>query len=179
MTDRMPIRFVFVRHGRYDGSDVPRSERRRKPLVHRGEAQAREAGRWLRERGITPDLVVTTDTRRTVQTADFVLEELGFDDRDRLVTGGGFRSRHGLHGKLREWIGEREDVGVLLFVGHHTSQPSLLKLTGRRDLGIDRSSHACVLVCLRDGDRWTLEAHHPGGGPSPDSTGASRENGDP
>ena len=49
------------------------------------------AGEFLREHGVVPDLVCTTDKQRTIDTADLVLEVLGVAP-PRRIFGGGFKT---------------------------------------------------------------------------------------
>jgi phosphohistidine phosphatase SixA len=158
----LPQRLIFVRHGHYEGSTVPRSERDNKPLVPRGVEQAKAAGRWLAERGIRPDLVVTTRTRRTVQTGDLLLEELGPPSPARLPVPHGYGPRTVIEDRLAQWIGER-DIETLLFVGHETSQATTLSFANGKELGLDDESHACVVVCALEDGGWRVVDHHPGG----------------
>lgn len=162
MTGQLPNRFIFIRHGRYGGSGLPRAEQRRKPLLPRGIEQARAAGCWLADRGIRPDLVVTTKTRRTIQTANLILEELRTPGLERIEAPGGYKSAKEVEKRLREWVGDRQ-LDTLLFVGHRPNQGQLLKLTQAKALGLDKESHACVIVCERGDDGWRVIDHHPGG----------------
>lgn len=50
-----------------------------RPLTDRGKQEAPKVGRWLRRRGLVPDLVVSSPARRARQTARRVCEEVGFD----------------------------------------------------------------------------------------------------
>ena len=160
---RLPQRFIFVRHGRYEGSTVSRGEQGKKPLVPRGVEQAKAAGLWLTERGFRPDLVVTTKTRRTIQTADLLLEELGPPRPERITWPSGYKSsKEKVEERLGEWIGDRT-IDTLLFVGHRPNQGGALKLATGAALRLGKESHACVIVFERGADGWRVVDHHPGG----------------
>ncbi len=122
------MRYVFVRHGFYGGGGLSDAEKVVKELEPHGIKGAQMAAEYISERGIVPDVVLTTKTRRTKQTADIVLER--FDPplaAPRVVRGG--HSGKGVRKKLSKWInryGLTEDQ-TLLFVGHGTSQASLLE----------------------------------------------------
>ena len=67
-------RLVLLRHAKSDWPDVPDRER---PLAKRGRREAPAAGRWLRDHGYQPDVVVCSVARRTRQTWELVAPELG------------------------------------------------------------------------------------------------------
>jgi phosphohistidine phosphatase len=67
-------RLVLLRHAKSDWPDVPDRER---PLAKRGRRDAPVMGRWLRERGYLPEVVVCSIALRTRQTWDLVAAELG------------------------------------------------------------------------------------------------------
>jgi phosphohistidine phosphatase len=67
-------RLTLLRHAKSDWPDVPDGDR---PLAKRGRRDAPVVGRWLRERGYLPDVVVCSPARRTRQTWDLVAAELG------------------------------------------------------------------------------------------------------
>jgi phosphohistidine phosphatase len=65
---------TLLRHAKSDWPDVPDRDR---PLAKRGRRDAPVIGRWLREHGYLPDVVVCSIARRTRQTWDLVSAELG------------------------------------------------------------------------------------------------------
>jgi len=67
-------RLVLLRHAKSDWPDVPDRDR---PLAKRGRRDAPRIGRWLREQGYQPDVVVVSAATRTRQTWDLVAPELG------------------------------------------------------------------------------------------------------
>src|SRR5260370_7413333 len=67
-------RLMLLRHAKSDWPDVPDRER---PLAKRGRRDAPVIGRWLRDHGYLPDVVVCSVARRTRQTWDLVAPELG------------------------------------------------------------------------------------------------------
>jgi phosphohistidine phosphatase len=67
-------RLILLRHAKSDWPDVPDRDR---PLAKRGRRDAPRIGRWLREHGYQPDVVVVSDATRTRQTWDLVAAELG------------------------------------------------------------------------------------------------------
>jgi len=65
---------MLLRHAKSDWPDVPDQAR---PLAKRGRHDAPAVGRWLRERGYRPDVVVCSTARRTRQTWELMAPELG------------------------------------------------------------------------------------------------------
>ena len=65
-------RLILLRHAKSDWPDVPDRDR---PLAKRGRRDAPKIGRWLREHGYLPDIVICSDARRTRQTWDRVARE--------------------------------------------------------------------------------------------------------
>jgi phosphohistidine phosphatase len=74
-------RLILLRHAKSDWPDVPDRDR---PLAKRGRRDAPRIGRWLREHGDQPDVVVVSDAARTRQTWDLVAPELGGSPAVRL-----------------------------------------------------------------------------------------------
>ena len=90
MTSDTPRRLMLLRHAKSDWPDVPDHDR---PLARRGKHDAPLIGRWLRDRGYLPEVVVCSDARRTRQTWKLVARQLGgspavrFDPRAYAASG--------------------------------------------------------------------------------------------
>jgi phosphohistidine phosphatase len=67
-------RLMLLRHAKSDWPDVPDRDR---PLAKRGRRDGPRIGRWLRDRGYLPDVVVCSAARRTRQTWELIAPELG------------------------------------------------------------------------------------------------------
>jgi phosphohistidine phosphatase len=65
---------MLLRHAKSAWPDVPDRDR---PLAKRGRRDAPVIGRWLRDHGYLPDVVVCSAARRTRQTWELVAPELG------------------------------------------------------------------------------------------------------
>ena len=74
MTGDPSRRLVLLRHAKSAWPDVPDIER---PLGKRGQRDAPRAGRWLRQAGYLLDLVVCSTARRTRETWQLAVAELG------------------------------------------------------------------------------------------------------
>lgn len=71
-------RIYLLRHGavEYVAPDGRRYSSDERPLSANGRAQARAAGRFLRDAGVVPDRVMTSNLPRTIETAQEVLAAL-------------------------------------------------------------------------------------------------------
>jgi len=67
-------RLILLRHAKSDWPDVADRER---PLAKRGRREAPTSGRWLRDHGYQPDVVICSVARRARQTWELVEQELG------------------------------------------------------------------------------------------------------
>ena len=65
---------MLLRHAKSDWPDVPDWDR---PLAKRGQRDAPVIGRWLRDYGCQPEIVICSAALRTRQTWDLVAPELG------------------------------------------------------------------------------------------------------
>jgi len=69
----MTRRLILLRHAKSDWPDVPDRDR---PLAKRGRRDAPRIGRWLRDHGYLPDVVICSTALRTQQTWELVAPEL-------------------------------------------------------------------------------------------------------
>ena len=95
-----------------------------RPLSPEGLAEAEAAGRWIKDNGWVPDCVLCSPSRRTRETLEAVLGEVGYIDQ-RIepsiyeATPGGLIALADAH----------RDVGRLMLVGHN---PGLERARGNR-----------------------------------------------
>jgi phosphohistidine phosphatase len=110
---------VLLRHAKAD--DPPGLTDVDRPLLMRGQLDARAAGAWLAGRGLAPDLVLCSVARRTRQTWHGVAEGLA----DAGVAGGPEvtyerRLYTGDAGDLLDLVRAVDDpVGTVLVIGHN------------------------------------------------------------
>ena len=67
---------MVLRHAKSSWADSSQDDWQR-PLNDRGRRDAPRAGEWLRESGLVPDLIVSSDAVRARSTAEAVAETLG------------------------------------------------------------------------------------------------------
>jgi phosphohistidine phosphatase len=149
---------LVLRHAKAAGEPGVNDVQR--PLTGRGRRNADAAGQWLLARGLTPDWVLCSSSRRTRETWERVSAALGaaapgegavmFEPR---VYDAGAQD-------LLNLVSEQPDgARTLLTVGHNPASQQLAAwLTGRPDLAFP----TCALAVIRFGVSWA--AVSPGGG---------------
>jgi phosphohistidine phosphatase len=150
-------RLLLLRHGKSDWAnpDQPDNER---PLNDRGQRAAALMGAYLRQRGLAPDLILSSAAVRTRETAQLVLaalqapvplefrQELYLADPKTIVD------------VVR---GTPDEVATLLVIGHNPGmQLAALKLSagdpaGRRDEIEDKFPTAALAVIEFDVASWS------------------------
>ena len=73
----MTRRLVLLRHAKSAWPDLPDLPDHERPLARRGRRDAPAAGRWLREAGLVPGRVLCSTARRTRETWQLMVPELG------------------------------------------------------------------------------------------------------
>lgn len=120
MADGPKRRLILLRHAKSAWPDVADHDR---PLAGRGRRAAPTAGRWLRESGHLPDLVLCSTAQRARETWQLAEQELGAHPRttfERRVYGA---SATELVDLARQ---TPSSVRTLMIVGH---EPTLSDLT--------------------------------------------------
>jgi phosphohistidine phosphatase len=149
---------LVLRHAKAAGE--PGVNDMERPLTGAGRRDASAAGRWLLDRGITPDRVLCSTARRTRETWELLQAALGaaapgsdaVSFEQRLYDAGA----HDLLDLVNEQPG---DAHTLLTVGHNPASGQLVAwLAGRSGIAFP----ACALAVVRLGESWAAAA--PGGG---------------
>ncbi len=149
-------RLLLLRHGKSDWNnrDQPDNER---PLNDRGQRAAALMGSYLRQRGLTPDLILSSPSVRTRETAAKVVlalqAEVPLEFRPVLY----LADPKTIMEQVR---GAPDDVKTLLVIGHNPGmQLAALKLSagdpaGRRNDIEDKFPTAALAVIEFDVDDW-------------------------
>jgi phosphohistidine phosphatase len=140
MTGDPSRRLVLLRHAKSAWPDVPDIER---PLGKRGQRDAPRAGRWLRQAGYLPDLVVCSTARRTRETWQLAVAELGASPPVR------FEPRvYGANvDRLLDVVRETQPgVETLLVVGH---EPTMREMSLLLAAGVTEGSDPDTLQRVR------------------------------
>ncbi|MBC3843297.1 histidine phosphatase family protein [Streptacidiphilus sp. 4-A2] len=120
---------MVLRHAKAAWPDV---EDRDRPLAPRGRRDAPVAGRWLRDQGLLPDLVLCSPARRTTQTWELAAAQ--------------FQARIRVHYEEQAYRADAmdllalvhqapEEVATLLLVGHHPAVQDLIVLLAGESAG--------------------------------------------
>jgi phosphohistidine phosphatase len=117
-----------------------------RPLSARGRRDAATAGNWLRDQGLTPDLVVCSTAERTRETWDLVSDQLGWAGDEPGMVRYDSRLYEATPGDLLTVVRETPDeVTILALVGHNPGSAELvLALAGRRELSFPTSALAVI-----------------------------------
>ena len=108
-------RLLLLRHAK-SSRDNPRLQDFDRPLAKRGREAAPEIGRHMRKAGWLPDLVLCSTAKRTQETAELVLAELGGKAEMRLVDGLYLAAPEQM---LKEIHAVEAKAGTLLVVAHN------------------------------------------------------------
>ena len=126
-------RLLLLRHAKSSWSqpDVDDHER---PLNKRGEKAAKRIGRWLREEGVTPDLVLCSTARRTRQTLDLLLPFAGRPPTVEMAPGFYMAAAPSLLERLQAVAA---GIGCVLAIGHNPGFEQLARLlVGKGDKAV-------------------------------------------
>lgn len=120
----------LLRHAKSSWDNASLSDFER-TLNARGREAAPRMGRYARELGITPDLVICSPAERAKETCELFSNAAGFDLAPRYDR----RIYEASVSRLVDIISEVEDeVGTLLLIGHNPAFEELLeRLTGERE----------------------------------------------
>lgn len=128
-------KLIVMRHAKSDwttnaGSDFDR------PLAKRGIRDAPKMGRWLSEKGLVPDLIISSPALRAKQTALAVAEKLAIAE-EKIVW-----ERDIYEASLAELIEVVDDhstlAGVQLLVGHNPGLDYLVEHLSSQQPQYDR-----------------------------------------
>ena len=145
------MRFVFLRHGhRLHGQDM---------LSPGGRQAATNAGQFLLQHGIAPDVLCHTAYRRTQHTAELVAS-VAAPACPLLDVGAGFvrgASADAIAARIQSWLEQfGHPAQVVGFVGHAPQQFAVLRSLATGRIAVPSSHRACALVFELVGDSWEL-----------------------
>lgn len=118
---------LIMRHAKSDNSFGQGSDFER-PLNERGYRTAPFMGKYLKEKGLTPDYIISSPANRAITTAELVAENCAYTEQ--IKTNRGFYS-----GNLEQVISEiREvpaDIDTVMIFGHNPTWENLVsRLSG-------------------------------------------------
>jgi phosphohistidine phosphatase len=150
------VRLHLLRHAHAGDPEVWEGDDALRPLTNKGRRQSERLGRFLSERGIRPDVIVSSPMVRAVQTAEMVAGAMDMTVRidDRLAGGFGKRELW----ELLDELGAREPM----LVGHDPDFTLLLDyLIDGAGLHLKKGALATVDLSTKLGDgegelRWLV-----------------------
>ena len=113
---------ILLRHAHAESVSAGQADLDR-PLSPEGLAEAEAAGRWLAEQGLVPDCVLCSPARRTRETLEAVLGQVGYVDQ-RLDDD----VYEASPGTLAALVDRHRAVDRLLVVGHNPGLERLVAL---------------------------------------------------
>jgi phosphohistidine phosphatase len=115
-----------------------------RPLSRAGQAEAEAAGRWLRDKGLLPDRVLCSPSRRTRETLAAVLAAIG--DVDERFEDSMFDAEPGALAALAD---RHRDAERLMLVGHNPGLEQLAALMHSGQSGDYRGMPPAGIAVLR------------------------------
>ncbi len=149
-------RLLLLRHGKSDWANPEQPDNER-PLNERGQRAAALMGAYLRQRGLTPDLIVCSPAVRTRETARRVVTALQTDVPTEFRTELYLAEPKTIAEVVRA---SPDEIDTLLVIGHNPGmQLAALKLSagdpaGRRDEIEDKFPTAALAVIEFDINSW-------------------------
>ena len=140
---------LLCRHAKSCWKDGTLADRDR-PLNKRGKQNAPEMGRRLGQRGMEPDLVVSSPARRALDTAKLLAREWGIPAKKILVIDEMYDSYPAKLLRLIQGFDSRYDT--VLMVGHNPEITILANILA--DLGIDNIPTGGIVALDFAFDSW-------------------------
>ena len=137
---------LLMRHAKssFKESEMPDFER---PLSKRGEKDAPRMGKLLKDKDLTPDLILSSTAQRASQTAELVAEKCKYDHEIVFVNDFYLGEPDAYMNTLHDL--SEENTGVVLVIGHNPGLESLLQLMTDKVESLPTSSIAYLEVPIR------------------------------
>lgn len=137
MRELILLRHAHAEPGAEGLADVDR------PLSRQGLAEAEAAGRWLKEHGHLPDRVLVSPARRTRETLEEVLKQLGYIEQRQDE-----RIYEATPGMLMQVADELRDQPRVMLVGHNPGLEQMAALLSSGQSGEFRGMPAGAIAVL-------------------------------
>ena len=133
---------VLLRHAHAEPGPAGMADADR-PLSPEGRAEAEAAGRWLKEHDYLPDRVLVSPARRTRETLEEVLRQLGYVEQRQDQ-----RIYDATPGTLMQVADELRDVTRVMLVGHNPGLEQMAALLSSGQSGEFRGMPAGAIAVL-------------------------------
>ncbi len=117
---------LLMRHAKsqFKDSEIPDFER---PLSKRGEKDAPRMGKLLKDKGLIPDLILSSTAVRTARTAEAVAEKCGY--KGEIVYNQAFyMGEPNAYLEALHTLADGDDNDIVMIMGHNPGLESLLQV---------------------------------------------------
>ena len=142
-------KIILIRHGKSDWNNSNLTDHDR-PLAIRGLNDVPEMSLRLKERGIVPDLILSSTATRASQTAEIVAEVLHIP-KSKIA----FEKKlyHASYGMILKCIQKQDDSNEIIFVvGHNPGMNDFIDFMGGN---LDNLPTSGQYAFLAETDHWT------------------------
>jgi phosphohistidine phosphatase len=133
---------ILLRHAHAETAG-PGQDDLDRALSRQGVAEAEAAGRWLKEHGYLPDRVLVSPSRRTRETLEEVLRQLGYVEQRQDQ-----RIYDATPGTLMQVADELRDIARVMLVGHNPGLEQMAALLSSGQSGEFRGMPAGAIAVL-------------------------------
>ena len=133
---------ILLRHAHAETAAANQADTDR-PLSRQGIAEAEAAGQWLKEHGYLPDRVLVSPARRTRETLEEVLRQLGYVEQRQDQ-----RIYDATPGTLMQVADELRDISRVMLVGHNPGLEQMAALLSSGQSGEFRGMPAGAIAVL-------------------------------
>jgi len=154
----MKKELILMRHGKSDWSQpVPDFNR---PIKKRGFKEAARVGQWLSEKGLIPDLIISSPAQRARETAETVSEAMDYSPDNIFFNEPVYMAD--VSELLDSIATASEDCERLMIVGHNPGMEDLLfYLTEEVDVPEDGKVLPTATIALLETDQpWDALEHN-------------------
>jgi phosphohistidine phosphatase len=141
---------LLMRHAKSSWANPAQTDHER-PLNDRGERSAPIMGEWLKSEGLTPDLIVCSDARRTRETADLVAPACGYQG-EIVVSEALYLAKVKTWRKVLQSLPEQSRI--VLCIGHNPGLEEVLSLATGQYLEMKTASIARLSLKLPNWAAW-------------------------
>lgn len=137
---------LLMRHAKssFKEGEIPDFER---PLSKRGEKDAPRMGKMLKDKDLTPDLILSSTAQRASQTAELVAEKCKYE-REIVFVNDFYLGEPDAYLNALHDLGE-ENTEVVLVIGHNPGLESLLQLMTDKVASLPTSAIAHLGLPIR------------------------------
>lgn len=142
-------RLYLVRHAKSSWSN-PELRDFDRPLNKRGNRDAPFMGSLLKEKGIRPDLLITSPAKRTLVTAEYFADELNYPKEDIVKEDDLYEA--GARNILKIVSEQEEKISSIMLFGHNPGLTDFCNIISDRQ--VDNIPTSAVVLLILNAERW-------------------------